>query len=134
MSFPRATGRRRLLGLLPTAALGVGAGCLGLDRMDDLTVYNITDRSLTAEIAVTGRADGEDAADTDQSVFTAEWSLAAGAERRAGDALPASGQFTITVSVPTRATASHQWRRSGGTEGLVIWLGTETIEFGTLTN
>ena len=100
--------------------------------MDDLTVYNNTDRAVTVDVDVTRATDT--AADTDSSDFSAEWSLDAGAERRARDPVPASGQFTVAVSAPDLATASHQWRRSGGTEGLVIWLGTETIEFGTLTN
>ena len=135
MSLPTVTTRRRLLTVLPTAVLGSGAGCLGLDRMDDLTVYNTTERSLTTEIAVADTADRvEDTATTDRPVFTAEWTLEAGAERRARDPLPASGQFTVTVSLPDREQVSHEWRRAGPTEGLVIWLGTEQVEFGTLTN
>jgi hypothetical protein len=103
--------------------------------MADLTVYNNAEQAITVGIEVRSAADDARAStDADQSVFTAEWSLAADAERRVRDGLPASGQFAVTVSAPPLTTATHEWRRSGGTEGLVIWLGTETVEFGTLTN
>jgi hypothetical protein len=130
--LPRATDRRRLLALLPTALFGLGAGCLGLDPVDDLTVYNNTGRAVTVDVDVT-RATGT-VDDTDSSVFSTEWSLDADAERRARDPVPASGQFTLTVSVRGLTTASHAWRRPGPTEGLVVWLDAEGIEFGTLTN
>jgi hypothetical protein len=68
--LPRATDRRRLLALLPTVLFGLGAGCLGLDPMDDLTVYNNTNRAVTVDVDVT-RATGT-VDDTDPAVFSVE--------------------------------------------------------------
>jgi hypothetical protein len=81
LSLRHLTSRRRLLALLPTAALGIGAGCLGPAEIDDLLVRNLGPAERRMTLTAT---DG----DRDELLFEETFTVAGESERRFPDALP----------------------------------------------
>jgi|AntDeeMetagen681_2_1112603.scaffolds.fasta_scaffold03196_2 hypothetical protein len=121
--------RRKLLSSGTVAATSILAGCIGfLGGVEDLIIYNRTDRVLQVSVTVVRESDSEEV--LSQTIEIPPANTLDGRDVKFRNPIRSAGNHVITVNVKGGPQESYRWNAwENNANGLQINIKDEKIEF-----
>lgn len=124
--------RRTVLQSLSALGIGLFSGCSAISDTltgppPDVVVFNRTRNSITASIEVTNQGNGN-------TILSETADISSNNAAEYPDALPASGEYTITVETGGGLAGTHQWSISSDDQSMQVRVNSESINFDSVSS